>query len=77
MPKSEHTAKGAVLMALASTFFCIAGCLVKSGNRLTLDQFQQCIDDRSTGAVRISFGIASTFTDAHTVFRFFQEFVEP
>ena len=54
----------------------IVGCLVRSGNRLTLDQFQQCIDDKSTGAVRISFGIASTFEDAFTVLRFFQEFRE-
>jgi selenocysteine lyase/cysteine desulfurase len=68
---------GAGEMALGLERDEIVGCLVKSGNRLTLDQFQQCIDDRSTGAVRISFGIASTFADAHTVLRFFQEFVEP
>lgn len=54
----------------------VVGCLVKSGNRLTLDEFRQCIDDKSTGAVRISFGIASTFEDARTVVRFFQEFSE-
>lgn len=54
----------------------IVGCLVRSGNRMTVDQFQQCIDDKSTGAVRISFGIASTFEDALTVLRFFKEFQE-
>jgi selenocysteine lyase/cysteine desulfurase len=54
----------------------IVGCLAQSGNRMTVDQFQQCIDDKSTGAVRISFGIASNFEDALTVFRFFQEFRE-
>jgi len=54
----------------------IVGCLAQSGNRMTVDQFQQCIDDKSTGAVRISFGIASTFGDALTVLRFFQEFRE-
>jgi hypothetical protein len=43
---------------------------------MTVDQFQQCIDDKSTGAVRISFGIASNFEDALTAFRFFQEFRE-
>jgi drug/metabolite transporter (DMT)-like permease len=31
MSKIEHKAKGAALMALASGFFCISGCLVKSG----------------------------------------------
>jgi selenocysteine lyase/cysteine desulfurase len=54
----------------------IVGCLAQSGNRMTVDQFQQCIDDKSTGAVRISFGIASNFVDALTVFRFFQKFRE-
>ncbi len=54
----------------------IVGCLAQSGNRMTVDQFQQCIDDKSTGAVRISFGIASNFEDALTVLRFFQEFRE-
>jgi selenocysteine lyase/cysteine desulfurase len=52
----------------------IVGCLVQSGNRMTLDQFQQCIDGKSTGAVRISFGLASTFQDALTVFRFLKGF---
>jgi hypothetical protein len=54
----------------------IVGCLVQSGNRMSLDQFQQCIDDKSTGAVRISFGIASNFQDALTVLKFFEEFRE-
>ncbi|HIJ51914.1 MAG TPA: DMT family transporter [Planctomycetes bacterium] len=34
MSISEHTTKGAVLMALASVFFCMAGCLVKSGSHI-------------------------------------------
>ena len=68
---------GAGEMALGLEREEIVGCLAQSGNRLTLNQFQQCIDDRSTGAVRISFGIASTFQDALSVLRFFQEFVEP
>ena len=32
MSRLEHKTKGAALMALASIFFCIAGCLVKSGS---------------------------------------------
>jgi selenocysteine lyase/cysteine desulfurase len=67
---------GAGEMAMGLEKDEIVGCLTRSGNRLTLDQFQQCIDDKSTGAVRISFGIASTFKDAYSVFRFFQEFKE-
>jgi selenocysteine lyase/cysteine desulfurase len=54
----------------------IVACLASSGNRMTVDQFHQCFDDKSTGAVRVSFGIASTFQDAQTVFRFFREFSE-
>ncbi len=55
----------------------IVGCLVQSGNRMTVDEFRQCVDGKSTGAVRISFGVASTFADALTVLRFFQGFREP
>jgi selenocysteine lyase/cysteine desulfurase len=54
----------------------IVGCLVQSGNRMTLDQFRQCIDGKSTGAVRVSFGIASNFRDAETILRFIREFQE-
>ena len=32
MSRVEHITKGAVLMALASVFFCMAGCLVKYGS---------------------------------------------
>jgi drug/metabolite transporter (DMT)-like permease len=32
MSRSEHITKGAVLMTLASTFFCMAGCLIKCGS---------------------------------------------
>jgi molybdenum cofactor sulfurtransferase len=54
----------------------IVGCLVSSGNRMTVDEFRQCVDGKSTGAVRVSFGVASTFADALTVLRFFQGFRE-
>ena len=54
----------------------IVGCLARAEDRMTLDQFHQCIDDKSTGAVRISFGIASTFEDGFRVLEFFQEFLE-
>jgi selenocysteine lyase/cysteine desulfurase len=67
---------GAGEMAMGLERDEIVGCLVQSGNRMTVDEFRQCIDNKSTGAVRISFGIASTFKDALTVLRFFQEFTE-
>jgi hypothetical protein len=31
MSRVEHIRRGAVLMALASVFFCMTGCLVKYG----------------------------------------------
>jgi hypothetical protein len=43
---------------------------------MTVDEFRQCVDGKSTGAVRVSFGVASNFADALTVLRFFREFRE-
>jgi drug/metabolite transporter (DMT)-like permease len=34
MSRTEHKTKGAALMALASVFFCMAGCLVKCGSHI-------------------------------------------
>ncbi|MEO7002945.1 MAG: aminotransferase class V-fold PLP-dependent enzyme, partial [Ktedonobacterales bacterium] len=42
----------------------LTSCFLKH-DRLTLDEFRRCIDDKSTGAVRISLGIASTFRDVY------------
>jgi molybdenum cofactor sulfurtransferase len=67
---------GAGEMALGLEKGEILTCLRQSDDRMTIDEFQQCIDGKSTGAVRISFGIASTFADALTVLKFFQEFRE-
>ena len=53
----------------------IVGCLAGPGARMTLDEFRQCIDEKSTGAVRVSLGIASNFEDVDTVIRFFKTFL--
>jgi len=37
---------------------------VRSASRFTLEDLRMCIDAQSTGAVRVSFGIASNFRDA-------------
>ena len=37
---------------------------------ITYDDFRRCIDDKSTGAVRVSFGWASTFADAEAFLAF-------
>lgn len=54
----------------------ILSCLQSAGPRMTLDEFRQCIDGRNTGAVRVSFGLASNFQDAFSVLRFLAGFRE-
>jgi selenocysteine lyase/cysteine desulfurase len=66
---------GAGEMALGLERGEILTCLHRSGDRMTLDEFRQCIDGKSTGAVRISFGVASNFADALTVREFFRGFL--
>ncbi len=38
--------------------------------RMTIDDFRRCIDDHSTGAVRVSVGLASTFEDVYALITF-------
>ncbi len=42
-------------------------CFASARERMTFEQFRQCIDGKSSGAVRVSFGLASTFEDACAV----------
>jgi selenocysteine lyase/cysteine desulfurase len=51
-------------------------CFAGPERRLTLDDFRHCIDGKSTGAVRISFGIASNFADAHRFVEFARTFMD-
>ena len=67
---------GAGEMALGLEREEVLTCLHESGDRMTLDEFRQCIDGKSTGAVRVSFGVASNFADAHTVREFFRSFLD-
>ena len=45
-------------------------------NRLTVDDFRDCIDGKSAGAVRISLGIASDFKDVRAFLEFAQGFLD-
>ena len=67
---------GAGEMALGLEREEILTCLHESGDRMTLDEFRQCVDGKSTGAVRVSFGVASNFADAHTVREFFRSVLD-
>jgi selenocysteine lyase/cysteine desulfurase len=50
----------------------LSACFSGAPGHLTLDDFSRCIDDKSTGAVRISLGLASNFADAFHFVRFAQ-----
>ncbi|MBE7556108.1 MAG: aminotransferase class V-fold PLP-dependent enzyme [Anaerolineales bacterium] len=53
----------------------LSACFVRSTERLTFDEFRRCIDDKSTGAVRISVGLVTTFADVYRFIQFAQGFV--
>lgn len=53
----------------------LASCFVKH-DRMTLDEFRRCIDDKSTGAVRVSVGIASNFADVQRFVAFARGLVD-
>jgi molybdenum cofactor sulfurtransferase len=58
----------------------IVGCFsqprVQETSHFTVDDFRLCVDGKSTGAVRVSFGIASNFADARRFLEFAQALQE-
>jgi selenocysteine lyase/cysteine desulfurase len=50
-------------------------CFSRASDRLTYDDFRRCIDGKSTGAVRVSLGLASTFSDVQAFLSFAREFL--
>ncbi|MGQ0604071.1 MAG: aminotransferase class V-fold PLP-dependent enzyme, partial [Anaerolineales bacterium] len=53
----------------------LTSCFV-THDRMSLDEFRRCIDDKSTGAVRVSVGLATTFTDVYRFVEFAHGFVD-
>jgi molybdenum cofactor sulfurtransferase len=51
------------------------GCFLRLSDRITYDEFRRCIDGKSTGAVRISLGLASTLGDARAFVEFASSFL--
>ena len=51
-------------------------CFTRVSDRLTYDEFRRCIDGKSTGAVRISLGVASTFADVSAFVDFARSFLD-
>jgi len=48
----------------------LSACFSRTPERLSLDDFRRCIDDKSTGAVRLSLGLVSNFSDVYRFMRF-------
>ena len=59
--------------ALGITRDDLARCFA-SGERMTIDTFRSCLVDKGSGAVRVSYGEASTFADAHALLRLLRSF---
>ena len=63
---------GAGEIALGISRMELDVCFTQPGKeqRLTIDDFRQCIDGKSTGAVRISVGPITNFKDVQTFLNF-------
>ena len=54
----------------------LVGCFTQPQERLTIDDFRQCIDGKSSGAVRISVGLVSNFADVYQFVKFARTFID-
>jgi molybdenum cofactor sulfurtransferase len=54
----------------------LSTCFVHYSERLALEEFRRCIDTKSTGAVRVSLGLVSTFADVYRVVNFAHGFLD-
>jgi selenocysteine lyase/cysteine desulfurase len=54
----------------------LTSCFVHYEDRLTVDEFRRCMDAKSTGAVRISLGLVSTFADVYACIAFARTFLD-
>ncbi len=54
----------------------LTSCFAQKPQRFTLDDFRVCIDRKSTGAVRVSLGVASNFADAWALLQFARGFLD-
>jgi selenocysteine lyase/cysteine desulfurase len=52
----------------------LAGCFA-THDRMTIDAFRGCLTGKGSGAVRVSYGWASTFGDAHALVALIATFV--
>ena len=67
---------GAGEMALGLSRDELVGCFSQRPDGMTYEEFRTCIDDKGTGAVRVSLGIASNFADVEQLLRFAASFLD-
>jgi selenocysteine lyase/cysteine desulfurase len=66
---------GAGELALGLARDEIEKCFAAHPSRMTRDDLRLCVDPKASGAVRISFGLASNFADAHAFVEFARGFL--
>jgi selenocysteine lyase/cysteine desulfurase len=67
---------GAGEVALGLSREELVGCFGQRPDGMTYEEFRTCIDDKGTGAVRVSLGIASNFADVEQFLRFAASFLD-
>ncbi len=66
---------GAGELALGISSDEMKTCFARSPERMTYDDFRRCVDGKSSGAVRVSLGLASNFADVAAFVDFAQGFL--
>jgi selenocysteine lyase/cysteine desulfurase len=65
---------GEIALGLSQTE--LVACFNQPEERLTLDDFRVCIDGKSSGAVRVSVGLVSDFSDVYHFLQFARSFID-
>jgi molybdenum cofactor sulfurtransferase len=66
---------GAGEIALGLSAGEITQCFARSHDRMTYNEFRRCIDNKSSGAVRVSLGLASNYADVAAFLDFARTFL--
>ncbi len=66
---------GAGELALGISSDDMKACFARSPERMTYDDFRRCVDGKSSGAVRVSLGLASNFADVRAFIEFARGFL--
>ena len=67
---------GAGEVALGISADDMKACFARTADRMSYDDFRRCVDGKSSGAVRVSLGVASNFADAHAFVQFAQSLLQ-